>query len=292
MLDYSKLIEQAANEGPDYNEAVSSGGGDREPPAAGMTRLRFISYIEIGEHMEGKKGEEKRKNMAKLQFELSGPKHPVKVLEDGRKIPHVITITLPISRNEKSNYYKLFKRMNWDGKAKIMAQLLGRDYLGTVVHRVVGEGDSKRTYANLRDDGGYTIRPPFNEDPETGESRRIEADPALTPIKCFLWDYCDKAMWDALFIDGRYDDKKDDAGNVIKEGASKNYWQNLIRSALNFPGSPLAALISGGDELNLPDSTTPERSEKAVQASADAKAGATPANDADDPLAAVGGAAA
>jgi hypothetical protein len=286
MVDYAALIAQAAEEGPDYNEAVTTGGGDREPPAAGLTRLRFISYIEIGDHMDGKKGEEKRKPMAKLQFELSGPKHQPKKLDDGRVIPHVITLTLPVSRNEKSNYYKLFKRMNWGGKHKIMAQMLGEDFLGTVVHKESGEGTNKRTYANLRDEGGYTIRSPFVEDPETGESKRVAADPQITATKCFLWDYASKEMWDALFIDGKYDDKKDEAGNVIKEGISKNYWQNTIRSALNFNESPIFNLLSGGDALNLPDSVAPERSEEAKQASEAAKV-KTPANDT-DPLAAVG----
>lgn len=280
MVDYSALINQAAAEGPNMNEAVKGGGGDRTPPAEGMCRLRFISYIEIGKHEEEnrQKGTKQVKELVKLQFELSGPKHQPTVLDDGRKIPHVITITLPLSLNEKANFYKLFRRMNHTGEYRHMAQMLGQEFLGTVVHKVSGEGTDKRTYANLRDDSGFTIRPPFVEDPETGESRRVQADPQITPTKCFLWNYATKEMWDALFIDGRYDDKTDESGKVIKEGASKNYWQNLIKSALDFAGSPIGELLFAG-EADLPESTKPERSEEAKQAAAENDANADPLAD-------------
>lgn len=281
MTDFASMIEQAAAEGPNMNEAVAGGGGgDREPPAAGMCRLRLISYIEVGRHLDGKEGQQKEKELVKLQFELSGPKHPPKELEDGRKIPHVITLTLPLSLNEKANFYKLFRRMNHTGAHRHMAQMLGEEFLGTVVHRDNGkQGDEKRTYANLRDDGGYTIRPPFVEDPETGESRRVSADPQITPSKCFIWNYAGdkkKESWDGLFIDGNYDDRKDAQGNTIP-GASKNYWQNLIKSALNYAGSPMCELLFG--DVDLPESTKPERTDAAKEAANDADANADPLAD-------------
>jgi hypothetical protein len=275
-------IAQAAAEGPNMNEAQAGGGGDYDPPAQGMTRLRFISYIEVGVHMDGPQGKEKKKDLAILQFELSGPKHPPKVLDDGRKIPHIIRIDLPVYLNEKANFYKLFKRMNHTGDATHIAQLLGREYLGTVVHVTKGEGDSKKVYANLRDESGFTIRPPFVEDPETGESRRIAVDEAITPLTCFLWNYATKEMWDALYIDGKWDDKKDDSGKVVREGVSKNKWQNRIRAALNWQDSPMAQLLFAGVEPDLPASEQPERTEEAKQAAVEADAGA-----AGDPLAMV-----
>lgn len=275
-------IAQAAAEGPNMNEA--QGGGDfvRELPAAGLVRLRLISYIELGVHVGEYNGKPKKNEKVVLQFELSGPKHPPMDF-DGKKVPHIVTITENQSLNEKANFYRMFQRLNHTKDATHFAQLLGREFLGTIVHKVVGEGNDKKTYANLRDDSGYTIRPPYVDDPETGESRRIAVDEPLSPLKCFLWNYCDKAMWDSLFIDGRYDDKKDDAGKVIKEGASKNYWQNRIRSADNFTGSPLAELLfAGGEEPDLPASEAPERTEADKQASVEQKAGADA-----DPLAGV-----
>lgn len=287
MVDFTKLqnaISEAAEQ-TDMNEAQAGGGGERRVPDAGLTRLRFISYIETGTHHDEKYKKDKKE--VTLQFELSGPKHPPLELEDGRKIPFVITINESISLNEKANFFRLFKRMNHTGQFKHMAQMLGHEFLGTVVITTKGEGAEKRTYANLRDDAGYTIRPPYVEDPETGDSRKIEVQPALTPIKCFLWDYCDKDQWDSIFIDGRWDDRKDDKGNVIEEGRSKNFYQNKIKAAKNFAGSPIANLLFAETGDDTPpfaaDAEKPARSEENVEASKDAKAGAAPA----DPLEAV-----
>jgi hypothetical protein len=271
-FDYLAAINEAANQGPDMREAVQGGGGDYEPPAAGGCRLRFVGYCELGIHEETTKDGVKKREKVWLSFELSGPKHTV----EGEAQPHVISWVENLSLNEKANFFKLFKRMNYDGTAKHMAQLLGKEFLGTVVHKVVGEGADKRTYANLRDESGYTIRPPFVEDIESGETKRVTVIEARTPIKVFLWNFATKPMWDALFIDGRYPDKKNDAGEIIKEGASKNYHQNRIKAALNFAGSPVAALIGAGGEPDLPGAETPARKE-------------APANDtaSDDPLAAM-----
>lgn len=274
-------VAKAAAAAPDMRESVGGGDFERELPAEGLTRLRFISYIELGQHTTKYKGEDKSKLKVALQFELSGPKHPLIKMGEV-EVPHIITITENISLNEKANFYRLFKRMNYTGEYTLFAQMLGNEFLADIHHNTVGEGENKKTYANLRDDSGYTIRPPFVTDPETGDSRRLTVDAARTPLKCFLWDFSDKEMWDSLFIDGRYDDKKDDKGVVIKEGVSKNYWQNRIRAADNFKTSPLAELIFAGGIPDLPDSEQPARSDADVDAAADAKAGADA-----DPLAGV-----
>jgi hypothetical protein len=286
MFNIQAAVERAAAEGPNMTEAV--GGGDfpdRAPAAEGLVRLRLIGYIEIGDHAKEFKGEKKTKPFVKLQFELSGPKHPPLEFE-GRKSPQIITLTETLSLNEKANFFKLFKRLNYQGKHTHFAQMLGEDFLGTVHHNVVGEGADKKTYANLRDDAGYTIRPPFidvyDEATDTTSQRRIPVDKPLSPLRCFLWNFADKPMWDSLFIDGSYEDKKDKDGKVIRAGTSKNYWQNLIRSALNFKGSPAAEILFAGGEPDLPESETPERDPLAVQAGIEAKAGA-----AADPLAGV-----
>lgn len=262
MESIQGAIAEAAEQ-TNMNEAQKGGGDGPRTPDAGLTRLRFISYIELGTHEDEWQGQKKKKKLVKLQFELSGPKHPVLELEDGRKIPFVITITENVSLNEKANFYKLFKRMNHTGQFTHMAQMLGHEFLGTVVHVVKGEGADKRTYANLRDDGGYTIRPPYVEDPETGESRKIEVQQNLTPLKCFLFEYATKDMWDSIFIDGRWDDKKNDKGEVISEGRSKNVYQDQIKAALDFSSSPIAdILFSNVGELDLPDAEKPGRTEE------------------------------
>lgn len=260
-MDMSKLqnaINEAAEQ-TNMNEAETGGGGELRVPEAGLCRLRLITYIERGNHHD--ETYKKDKDEVYLQFELSGPKHePFEV--SGKKIPFIISITENLSLNEKANFYKLFKRMNHTGEFTHMAQMLGKEFLGTVVLRKSKDG--KKTYANLRDDGGYTIRPPYVEDPETGETRKIEVQPALTPLKCFLWNYCDQEQWDSIFIDGRWDDQTDEAGNVVKEGRSKNIHQNRIKEAQNFPGSPAAELLFAGGSADLPDAEKPERKDEAA----------------------------
>lgn len=245
-------IAKAAQQ-TDMREAQKGGGGDYQPPAEGLTRLRFVAYIELGKHHDEKYNKTREKVM--LTFELSGPKHEPRKAEDGQLIPHRISITENLSLNEKANFYKLFRAMNYDGSATHIAQLLGNEFLGTVVHNKSKDG--KRTYANLRDDSGYTIRKPFVEDPETGETRKIPAAPQISETRCFLWDYADKEMWDSLFIDGEYEAEKNDAGEVTRPARSKNVFQNRIKEAVNFPGSPIAEILEHG-ALNLSPDEVPE----------------------------------
>lgn len=278
-------IAAAADIGPDMNEAKAGGGIDFPIPAAGPVRLRFVGYVELGVHEDTKFN--KKKELVRLYFELSGPKHPP-MDHDGKKIPQIISFEMTKSLVEKAHFFKLFKRMNHTGQFKHMAQMLGAAFMGTIHHNEQGEGDKKRTYANLYNADGYTIRPPFFEtmNEETGdmESRPVPIDAPLSPLKCFLWDAPVglKDMWDSLFIDGKTEDRKDEKTGEVTPGKSKNFLQNKIKAAVNFPGSPIAELLFAGGEpdLGAASASKPERSEANKQASAEAKAGA-----AADPLA-------
>lgn len=259
-----KAAIAAAAAQTNMNEAQAGGGDGPRLADAGLTRLRFISYIELGTHESEIKGEKKRKKKVLLQFELSGPKHPVLTTEDGRAVPFIIKVEENLSLNEKANFYKLFRRMNHTGQYTHIAEMLGNEFLGTVVHAAGKGANEGKTYANLRDDGGHTIRPPYLDDPETGESKKIEVQAALTPIRCFLWDYADKEQWDSIFIDGVWEPRTDAAGKVTSEGRSKNVYQNTIKAALDFAGSPISDLLfSDGAGLTLPDAENPERGEGA-----------------------------
>ncbi len=263
MVDFSKAIAEAASQ-TDMNE-TTKGGGERRLPEPGLARLRLVSYIELGKHHDEKY--KKDKDEVVLQFELSGPKHePFEV--EGKKIPFIITVRESVSLNEKANFSKLFRRLNHDGQATHFAQFLGKEFLGTVV---VTERDGKK-YANLRDDGGYTIRPPFVEDVETGESRRVEVTAPLSPPRCFIWDYADKDQWDSIFIDGVWDEEKDEkTGEVKREARSKNTYQLRIKQAKNFAGSPIAEILLGdvgGDKLELGEGEKPQRQEGASEGAA------------------------
>lgn len=287
MFNVQAAVAAAAEVGPNMNEATAGGGGDYTPPAEGAVRLRLVGYIETGKVTD--KQYNKVKEKVSLLFELSGPKHPPREF-DGKKVPDLIVVNQTLSLNQKSGFYKLFKRMNYTGKHTHMAQMLGEAFMGTIHHNTVGEGDQKRVYANLHGpDGVSTIRPPFFETmDEEGNmvSKPVPVDEALSPLRCFIWNAPVqlKEMWDSLFIDGKTEDRKDEKTGEVIAGKSKNFWQNKIKAAENFAGSPIAELLFAGGEPDLGEhgASKPERTEANVQASADAKAGA-----AADPLAGI-----
>lgn len=268
---FANAIAEAASQ-TNMNEAQT--GGDYTPPAAGLVRLRFVGYIELGEHDKEYQGKKSQKEFVQLVFEASGPKHPPR--EDGT--PIMFSLRMVKSQSDKAAFFKLFRRMNPSGSAKHMAELLGNAYIGTVIHNEVGEGAEKRTYANLKDsDGVWTIREPFvdNVDAETGEATRVQiavAEPT-TPIRCFLWDYATQDMWSSLFIDGQWDARTDDKGKVISEAKSKNVYQAAIRSAYNWQGSPMQEMLFAGGEADIPDAEKPGAA-NAGDASADPLEGA------------------
>lgn len=262
MVDFAKLGALAAEKGVDMTQAVS-GGGDYTPPAEGPCRLRLVSYIELGKHSKKFKGVDKVTPRVALTFELSGTKHaPV----DG--VPHRITIEENLSLNEKSNFFKLFQRMNYKGTAKHMAQLLGEPFKGVVVHDKWKGNDGKdRISAELRGPDGYTIQPPrIEDDEEESGYRTMTVDPAISPIRCFIWDLAEKDQWDSLFIDGEYPARTNDKGEVTHPAKSKNQFQNKIKTAVNFKGSPIHTLLTaGGVEIDIPavdnDDERPDRDE-------------------------------
>lgn len=257
-LDLRAMAAAAAATGPDMTKAVVGGGGDYTPPAAGPVRLRLVGYIETGKQTKKYAGKpDKVEDEVQLIFELSGPKHLPKVTDDGKKIPARVTIKVNRSLNEKANFFKLFKRMNYKGAAKHMSELLGEPFRGVVHHNVVGEGDKAVTYANLRDDSGFTISPPRYDDPETGETKEVVVAPAISELRLFVWGAKPeflKPMWDSLFIDGTYGE-----GDKQK---SKNVFQNQIKGAVDYVGSPIYNLLqAGGVEPDLPDADVPPGAE-------------------------------
>lgn len=245
-------IEKAATT-TDMTQAKSGGGGEYTPPAAGPCRLRLVGYIELGKQLEKFQGKPREREKVKLIFELSGKNHAPKEI-DGKKYPYLIEVTETLSLNEKANFFKLFQRLNHGQQFKHMAQLLGKSMLGEVVHREYEVNGQKRIAAELKRKGdGYTIKPPYVLNPETDETIRVEAGPQISPTRCFLWDHADLDQWASIFIEGEYEERKDDKGNVVAPAKSKNKFQLLIRSALNFDGSPIDTLLkANGVKLDLP----------------------------------------
>ena len=285
---YAALGARAVAEGKDMTKAVTGGGGDYAPPAAGLCWLRFVAYVELGKQPGTFQGKPTVKDEVQLVFELSGVKHPPTITDGGEKIPHRVTITIPLSLNEKAHFFKLFGRMNYAGDAQHMVQLLGRPYKGKIVHRTYKGRDGKdRISAELFDkaSGSFTIEPPrydvVDDEGEVLETKVKVVDPAITPVKAFLWEYSDLVDWANLFIPGEYPERKDEkTGLVTAPAKSKNVLQNNIKRAVNFKGSPVYNLIAAANgNLDIPDAEVPDDGEASAAteaAAAVAKAAAVP----------------
>ena len=249
-IDINTFASDIADEASiiDMTKAQTGGGGDYVPPAAGPCRLRLIGYVEVGSHLaKGFQGApDKVKPEAHLFFEVSGPKHPPTVGQDGVKRPAaIVEIRMNVSLNERAGFFKLFNKLNYAGKARHIAQLLGDPYKGTIVHRKYKRGDgSEGTAVELKNEGGFTIEAPRVEDPETGEYKALVVAPAITPLKCFLWNHADMAQWESIYIPGEYPARTADDGTVTAPAKSKNVLQEKIRAALNFKGSPISQLLA------------------------------------------------
>lgn len=232
----------AAKHGPDMR--VAEVGGDVGPAAEGIARARLIGYFEMGVHEEEFEGKPRDREKVALEFELSGPNHEPRKLDDGTLIPTRITVFETLSRNEKAHFYKLFAAMNYAGKATHMAELLGEPFIVEVFHRKSKDG--KRVFANLRGPNGYNVRGTTVQDPLTGKPMLVPVDPPITEIKAFIWNIADKAMWDSIHIPGVYEEKKDAQGNVTSPAKSKNRLQEKIMQAKNWAEHPLKAVVDAG----------------------------------------------
>lgn len=238
----NEALEELEQSGEDLNN-TSSGGGDFEPAAPGPTRVRLVSYIETGVHTKKSGKYIKTKPRVELGFELSGPKHEPKVLDDGTKIPFRINIGLVKGTHVKNGYIKLFKQLvaatgKPEGSIKNFVQLMMKEaWLAKVSHWKTPDG--QRTIVQLTDNQVFTFKSVQFEDEETGELRKIAVAPAISEPRLFLWDSPTLAQWDSLYIEGQRDD-----------GTSKNFLQERIRQAENFEGSPIQLLLLENDRAD------------------------------------------
>jgi hypothetical protein len=278
QFNLADVIAQAAKTGPDMTQVKQS--AEYTPPAAGMARARLVGYFELGKHEEeNMQGKMVLRDKVDLVFELSGPNHEPRKMDDGTLIPQRVTVQETLSFSDRANFFKLFTMMNaaHGGTATHMAQLLGKPFIVEVFHKKSKDG--KKVYANLKGPNGYNFRGTSVQDVLTGNMVTVEVAPALTELKAFIWDLANKAMWDSIHIPGFYEERKDDKGNVTSPKRSKNVLQERIMKAANWKAHPLAAIAGapeGTPEADIPEAETPERGE-------------APANEASaDPLASLG----
>lgn len=241
------------------DQTVAKASFEYKIPDAGATVARFVGYIEVGTHPEFYQGKEKEHPAAyaKLVFELLGPKH-TRTDDNGVKSGTLYYQDVTIKTDEKASFRKLFMKMRGGrDNIKHMAQMLGEGFVVKIVHNTVGEGDKKKTYANIKHDGEWLVFPPIKEDPLSGEVEQIKVPDMISAPRLFLFATPSKEQWDSIFIDGEYERKNSDGTTSTH---SKNFIQERIMAAKNFEGSAVQELLSGLGELDLTDDgdTTPE----------------------------------
>ena len=238
------------------DHTVTTEGGDFEYtlPPAGVTVGRFLSYIELGVHPQGEYQGKKKPDaeVVRLMFELLSPAKNIKEIDvDGgkKKIADQIAFDVTIKLGEKAGFKKLFNAMLYGRQnIKHMARMLGEPFKLFVSHNA-SKKDAKKIYANLKDkDGVWGVSAPVTHDELAGTSSTIPVPEALTARKLFLWDKPTPETWASLFIDGTRTVKEE--GKPDRE-VSKNWLQEKIMSAKNYPGSPLEAMLAGVSELSI-----------------------------------------
>lgn len=254
-MSQKELIESLATGPENFQVATKGGGGNYTPPAKGVTLGRFISYVEVGlqkqRPYQGKK--KPPADMTHWTFELLKDKNIRKVEVNGKEveITDKITVKLPKSASDKAGYYKLFNRMRNERQDIIHpAQMLGEGFIIKVVHKEEEKEGKKIIYAGIRDpdnNGSYFVDPPYKTDPEDDDAKpvKVKVPPAREPLKVFIWNKPTLATWDSLFIDGQREYEEN--GKKVK--VSKNYLQEMIIAAENFPHSPLYDLLEGNGTL-------------------------------------------
>lgn len=265
--DYKNFVDDFVDEsGVDQNEA-SVGGGGYTPPEEGRAFARIVEYVELGKHFGTYQGKQKPKpdDLARVVLELSGKKYPPHKAEDGTETPQKLFLELTISNNEKSRFYKLFRALNgmYGDKYKHFAQMAADNlaFIVNISHRHSGEGDNKRTYANVWKDGAWQVQSlqKFDEDGEP--AGMFSVAPAMSPTVIFLFNRPRLVDWNKLFIEGTRDD-----------GQSRNWIQETIMKAANFEGSPLQAMLVDLPLEDVPGMKEPAEKPKSGKAKAAQKA--------------------
>jgi hypothetical protein len=240
-MDYSQL-GQAAAESDDLTQ--EGAGFERELPRAGVAFVRLREYIETGKHDPKAGSTFKPAYKTILVFELSHPDHLIEI--DGKKVPQSIFIRLNKGSTNASGYRKLFNVMNQacGGGMNHFVQMIGKPFLGEIFHNP-DKNDAKKIYANLDNQGAWSLRAPVQIDVLNNTSTPIPIPELDGKTRAFLWenesvpDASVMAMWEEIYIDGTRE-VKDKDGQMIEK--SKNWIQELIMANNEWEGSKTQGL--------------------------------------------------
>ncbi|WP_321899534.1 hypothetical protein [Paraburkholderia heleia] len=231
--DYWRKLERAVAQSEDMTVAKGDSSA-YTPPAEGIAQARLVGYFELGRHVEKNREEQDvEREKVDLIFELSGPNYPPRGGANGVKIPQRIAVRETLSLDANADFFKLFGAMNYAGKARHMAQLLGQSFLVEVFHKKSKDG--KQARAVLKGPWGYNVKGPFYQDRHSGETVAVDVPPAITGFRYFIWNAADKQIWDSIYIEGEYEACTDKDGREIAPAKSKNVLQEQIMKATNWP---------------------------------------------------------
>lgn len=265
--------------------AVKTGGGGRGLLPKGTALVRLCSYIEFGSHIQTFAGQAKpAAPIFKLGFMIVGgvglkeDGTPEKyVLEEG-KFPMISTFDTTMSLHEKAKAVKYFNALNRVGNKathfvqKIQEQCL---YALPIGHKIATGGRNAGKTVQDIDFAALQVA----LDQETGLPRTA---PELKEehIQVFLWNQPSEAMWNSIYIEGEWDEVKDEkTGEVKYPKRSKNFLQEKCLAAVDFEGSALQVLLSElGTEYTMPElPTAPEATPDVPAAPTEVPTGTVPA---------------
>lgn len=243
-MDFSKLGQAAAESD---NQSVEKS-ATREVPREGVALLRLREYVELGRHAPANP-QHKAAMKVMLVFELLHPDHMYDT-EDGKR-PMLLTVRVNKTGSSQGRFLPLFQKMNYDGKAQHMVQMIGKSFLGQLTHNKKDD----RTYVNLDGaDGAWNIGAPVQVDALMNTKTDIPVPEMVGEPRAFLWEndtITDEqilTMWEMIHIEGERE--------VNGEKKSKNWIQETIQQNLEWEGSRTQALTEKQvdvSELTVPD---------------------------------------
>ena len=217
----------------DMNEVTTGGSFKIWPEGNAIARL--IWYIETGNHAQ-KDHKSGVMNAPTPQMKMAFAMFSPNYTQDDGSPGIIISYDTTISQSEKANATKIFKKMNWKGIAKHFSQFLTEPFIINIKQRKDANGKVVGSYVDLKEISAPVE--PLSKQPYSCPEVSTDL------LKLFMWDTPTKEMWDSLHIDGTRDD-----------GSSKNWLQEQIMKATNFPGSPIEQLIFGSNAPALPSMT-------------------------------------
>lgn len=215
--DIGARILRAVLAGPDMRKPQGESG--YVLPIEGPTLARFIGYFEVGKHGVPRGEAAVYEPRARLVFELVDWRNTPRNV-DGLLVPPVVTVEASLSLRAGDCFFHTFERMNLDGAASHMVQLLDDIFIVHIVHRDYGSRSGR--YATIERLGGYLIFPARLR----SESSADDMLPFHYGPKAFVWEAADLDDWQDIYIPGH------------------NFIQERIKQAENWPEHPLAAVVA------------------------------------------------